>query len=138
VVSSNRQGIAATVRVLRAGTYHWRVAAVGDDRVRSEWSAPRAFKAFTGRRVEELADTTPPRLVVTKPRQMGNLFLVQGETEPGVIVTINGEAVDVAADGTFKKAIAFHDSGTGLIVVRAVDPAGNASEHREPVYLEAD
>lgn len=138
VVSNNRREASATVKVLRPGTYYWRIAAVGREGVRSEWSSPRAFKAYTGRRVEELADTTPPRVVVQRPTQIGNLFLIQGETEPGATVKIDGEPVDVAADGTFKKAVPLGQPGAHVFVIRATDPAGNTSEHREPVYLEAD
>jgi hypothetical protein len=138
VLSNNRPGTEATIRVLRPGTYYWRVAAAGADRLRSEWSGPRAFKAYTGKRVEELVDTTPPKLEVARPTQIGNMFLVQGQTEPGCTVTINGESVDVGADGKFKKAIAFHETGVGVILIQAIDPAGNTSEHRERVFLEAD
>jgi len=138
VVSNNRLEPSATVRVLRAGTYYWRVAAAGRDGVRSEWSAPRAFKAYTGRRVEELADTQPPPVEVQRPTQIGNMFLIQGRTEPGATVSIDGEPVDVAADGSFKKAVPLHQTGAHVFVIRATDPAGNTSEHREPVYLEAD
>ena len=133
---NRRNSTSATLKVLKTGTFYWRVAALGDEQVRSEWSAPRTFKAFRGRRVEELADTTPPKLEVAKPSQMGNLILVQGVTEAGATVTINGEIVEVAADGTFKKAIALHQAGENTLVIRATDPAGNTSEHRESVYVE--
>jgi hypothetical protein len=138
VRSNNRPEASATIQVLQPGTYYWRVAAAGTDRLRSEWSGPRAFKAYTGKRVEELVDTTPPKLEIAKPTQIGNMFLVQGRTEPGCTVTVNGELVDVGADGAFKKAIAFHETGAGVIVIQATDPAGNKSEHREHVFLEAD
>ena len=42
---------------------------------------------------------------------MGNFFLVQGVTEPGATVTVNGEPVDVAGDGTFKKTVALTARG---------------------------
>jgi Glucodextranase, domain B/FecR protein len=138
VASRNRRENEATIRVLRPGTYYWRVDAVAADQIRSEWSTPRALRAATGKRVEELVDTTPPKLDVAKPTQIGNLFLIQGRTEPGASVTINGEPVDVGADGNFKKAIALHQVGASTIVIRSTDPAGNTTEHLEPVYLEAE
>ena len=133
---NRRNATSATLRILKPGTFYWRVAALGEEQVRSEWSAPRTFKAFRGRRVEELVDTVPPKLEVAKPTQMGNLILVQGVTEAGATVTVNGEPVEVAADGTFKKAIALHQTGENTLVIRATDPAGNTSEHRESVYVE--
>lgn len=128
----------ATVKILRPGTYYWRVAALGTERVRSEWSSPRAFKVFAGPRVEALTDTTPPKLEVQRPTQMGNFFIVEGATVPGATVTVNGEPVEVAGDGTFKKAVALNREGWNTIVIRATDPAGNTSEDRKSVYVEVE
>lgn len=128
----------AVLKIHRPGTYYWRVATLGNDRLRSEWSSPRGFKAFAGTRVTELTDTTPPKLTVQHPTQMGNFFLLQGTTEPGCTVTVNGESVEVKGDGSFKKAVAVAQEGWNTIVIRAVDPAGNATEHRESVLVEAD
>ncbi|MDD5562863.1 MAG: FecR domain-containing protein [Thermoanaerobaculaceae bacterium] len=128
----------AVLRILKPGTYYWRVAALGPDKVRSEWSSPRSFKAFAGQRVEALTDTTPPKLEVAKPTQMGNFFIVQGATEPGTTVTVNGEPVEVAGDGTFKKTVALNREGWNMIVIRATDPAGNTAEDRKQVYVEVD
>ncbi|MGC8916012.1 MAG: FecR domain-containing protein [Thermoanaerobaculum sp.] len=137
-VEAVRNEPSVTLRLRLPGTYYWRVAAVGAERTLSEWSSPRSFRAYTGTRVEELADTTPPALRVQKPQQMGNLFLIQGVTEPGATVTINGEAVAVAGDGSFKKAVAINREGKNVIVIRATDAAGNTTEHRETVFVEVD
>lgn len=136
--SNRRNTNAAVVKVLRPGTYYWRVAALGPERVRSEWSSPRAFKAFSGPRVEALADSTPPRLEVQRPTQMGNFFIVQGVTESGATVSVNGEPVEVAGDGTFKKAVALNREGWNTIVIRATNPSGITNEDRKSVYVEVD
>lgn len=128
----------AVLKVHRPGTYYWRVATLGNERLRSEWGSPRSFKAFAGTRISELSDVTPPKLTVQHPTQMGNFFLLQGSTEPGCTVTINGESVEVKGDGSFKKAVAVAQEGWNTIVIRAVDPAGNVTEHRESVLVEAD
>lgn len=128
----------AMLRILKPGTYYWRVAALSADRVRSEWSGSRTFRALAGARVEEIADTTPPRLEVSRPQQMGNLILLNGATEPGTSVTINGEVVEVGGDGTFKKAVALGREGWNTIVVRATDPAGNVAERKESVFVEVE
>ena len=128
----------AELRILRAGTYFWRVAALGENKVRSEWSDARPFKAFASSRVEVLADTTPPTLDVQNPTQLGNLIIVQGTTEPGVTITINGEAVDVAGDGSFRKAVTLNRVGQNTILIRATDPAGNKAEVRKQVFVEVD
>ncbi len=136
--TDRRNSNSAVVRILRPGTYYWRVAALGAERLRSEWSSPRPFKAFSGPRVEALTDTTPPKLEVQRPTQMGNFFLVQGTTEPGATVTVNAEPVDVAGDGTFKKAVALTRDGWNTIVIRATDPAGNTTEDRKTVFVEVE
>jgi len=128
----------ATVKILRPGTYYWRVAALGTERVRSEWSSSRSFKVFAGPRVEALTDTTPPKLEVKTPTQMGNFFIVEGTTVPGATVTVNGEPVEVTGDGTFKKAVVLNREGLNTIVIRATDPAGNTSEDRKTVYVEVE
>jgi hypothetical protein len=136
--TNRRDSNSAVVKIFRPGTYFWHVAALGAERLRSEWSPPRAFKAFAGPRVEALTDTTPPKLEVQRPTQMGNFFLVQGVTEPGATVTVNGEPVDVAGDGTFKKTVALTREGWNTIVIRATDPAGNSSEDRKTVRVEGE
>ena len=138
VDAAGRSAAVATLKILRTGTYYWRVSALGNERVRSEWSPSRAFKAFSGPRLQELTDTAPAKLDVQRATQMGHFFLVQGVTEPGATVTVNTETVAVAGDGSFKKAVVFTREGWNTIVVRATDPAGNTSEYRESVLVEAD
>ena len=126
----------ASLRVLLPGSYFWRVAALGEGGVQSEWSAARFFRASHGVRMEELIDTDPPRLEVQRATQMGNLVLIQGVTEPGATVTVHGEGVEVSSDGRFIKTVAINQEGRTTIVVRATDPAGNVTEHRETILVE--
>jgi len=121
--------------VLR-GTYYWRVAAIDEDGVSSEWSPVRRFRLTTSGHRFPLEDHTPPDLKVEPARQMGQLFIVEGTTEPGATVTINGEPVDVDATGHFRKAIEVLDDGWNELVVAAVDPAGNRTERRQRVFVE--
>jgi hypothetical protein len=137
-LTSNRTTPSLEVRLLAPGTYYWRARALAAGKLRSEWSATRSFRASAGQRAEELVDTVPPKLEVQRPQQMGNYFLVQGVTEPGATVTINGETVVVAGDGTFKKAVVLNREGVNTIVIRATDPAGNPSERTVPVFVEVD
>jgi uncharacterized membrane protein len=136
--TNRRAGNAAVLKVIKPGTYYWRVATLGSGRLRSEWSSPRSFRALERQGVEALGDSTPPRLEVQRPTQIGNFFLVQGVTEPGVTVTINAEPVEVASDGTFRKAVALNHEGWNTIVTRATDPFGNTSEDRKSVFVEAE
>lgn len=126
----------ARVKGLLAGTYFWRVAAIDADGAQSDWSSVRRFRFSHGIRSLPMEDHTPPQLTVQPARQMGQLFIVEGQTEPGATVTINGESVDVDANGHFRKAVEAHSAGWNDLVVDAVDPAGNRTERRQRVYVE--
>jgi hypothetical protein len=137
--SSRRPTNKLEIKVMTQGTYYWRVRALSADGAASEWSATRAFKAMAGRGAEEI-DATPPRLEVQRPQQMGNFFLIQGMTDSGggVTVLINGEAVAVGGDGTFKKALVLNREGQNIITIRATNPAGKSTERTERVFVEVD
>jgi hypothetical protein len=68
---------------------------------------------------------------------MGNIFLVFGKTDPGAVVTINGEPADVAQDGSFKKTVTINRDGSAVLVIKAVDGAGNESVKQVKVFVES-
>jgi hypothetical protein len=133
----NRTVTAARVRVNREGSYFWRVAAIDSSGRPSDWSAVRRFRmgvepvSFGGRQA------LPPQLTVSAPQQMGNLFLVFGKTDRGAVVTVNGEPADVEPDGSFKKTVAINREGSGTLVVKAVDAAGNETVKQVKVFVES-
>jgi len=131
----NRIGTGARVKVTREGSYFWRVAAIDNSGRPSDWSAVRRFKMG----VEPAAGPrgSPPRLTVSPPQQMGNLFLIFGKTDPGVVVTINAEPADVARDGSFKKTVTVNREGSAILVVKAVDAEGNETVKQVKVFVES-
>ena len=134
---ADRTGSAARVKVTRQGSYFWRVAAIDSSGRPSDWSAVRRFKmgvepASTGGR-----RTAPPQLTLSPPQQMGNLFLVFGKTDRGVVVTVNGEPADVAPDGSFKKTVTINREGSATLVVKAVDASGNETVKQVKVFVES-
>ena len=126
----------ARLKGILRGTYYWRVAALDEEGVSSEWSPVRRFRLTTSGHGLPMEDHTPPELEVEPARQMGQLFIIEGRTEVGATVTINDEPVDVDADGHFRKAIEVADDGWNDLVVAAVDPAGNRTERRQRVFVE--
>jgi len=126
----------ARLRPVQPGTYYWRVAAVGEGGVESEWSRPRRFRILGSGRAAVVLDRTPPELELEPLRQMGHYFLVEGRTEPGATVRINDEEVVVDADGRFQKTVEATRAGWNEVTVVATDPAGNQTERRERVYVE--
>ena len=132
----DRVTTSARVKVSREGSYFWRVASIGADGHPSDWSFVRRFKMLT-EPPQVVAGALPPRLVVSPPQQMGNLFLIFGKTDPGAIVTVNAEPADVDSDGTFKKTISIDREGYATLVIKAVDAAGNETVKPVKVFVES-
>ena len=126
----------ARLRLVAAGTYFWRVAALGDGTAYSEWSALRRFRVFSTSSEHLLEDSIPPELIVNQPQQLGRMFIFEGATEISATVTINGEKVELDADGRFRKTVEVFDDGWIDIVIVATDPSGNRTERTERVFVE--
>ncbi len=85
----------------------------------------RRFRVFSSTNEKLLEDTTPPDLFVSPPQQLGNMFIVEGATEVTATITVNGERVELSADGRFRKTVEIYKEGWNEIVVVATDPSGN-------------
>ena len=127
---------AARLQAIAPGTYFWRVAALGKDRVESEWSPVRRFRVFASSPGQFLEDRVPPELEISPPQQLGHMFILEGFTEVGTTVTVNGEEVELDSDGHFRKAVEVFEEGWTDLVVVAIDPSGNRTERRERVFVE--
>jgi len=132
----DRTGTGARVKVSREGSYFWRVASIDASGRSSGWSGPRHFK-MTAEPITGSNRGSPPLLTVSVPQQMGNLFLIFGKTDPGCVVTINSEPADVEKDGSFKKTVTVNREGSAILVVKAVDAAGNEIVKQVKVFVES-
>ena len=88
---------------------------------------------------EPTAATTPFFLEVLSPKNesvvAGALIEVSGYTVPDAVVTVNGQVVEVQADGAFVSALQL-EAGPNTIDVIASDFSGNqASEILTVVYV---
>jgi hypothetical protein len=76
-------------------------------------------------------DKTPPTLTVSQPLNFQKIqrlpIIVQGRTEVGATVTVQGIAATVLADGSFEYAIAGATDGPLTVAVIARDAAGNTT-----------
>jgi hypothetical protein len=135
---AGRARTSATLGVRGAGSFQWRVAAVGADGSQGPWSEPRAFRvtSFEGGQREDGGDTTPPQLELERVQPYGNIFMVGGRSEPGSQVLINDELVKVEADGSFTKTVQLTKEGWTHIKVLARDGSGNESVIRRSVFVE--
>jgi len=132
VIESN----AARLQAILPGTYYWRLATVYDGGQRSEWGPIRRFRIYSPEQRRLIRDTVPPVLEVAEIRQLGEMFIVEGKTEPGSVVTINGDRVDTDHRGEFRRMVEVAGRGWTSIVIQATDPSGNDTIKRERVFLE--
>jgi hypothetical protein len=137
-INSRRTKTEATARVSAEGSFYWRVASVGTDGDIGPFSQFRRFRVSGGGKGNAAAsDTTPPVLTLKRPYPIGGPFyMIEGTTEPGATVFINDEEVDVESNGHFKKLVSFNKVGRNAVIVKAVDPAGNATVQSETVLVE--
>ena len=126
----------ARLEAILPGTYFWRIATVGSEDLRSEWSTVRRFRIFSSDQRSLLQDDSPPPLEVNPPHQLGNLFILEGRTEVGAVVTVNGEVVRLDSQGHFRKTVELVEEGWKDLVIQAEDPSGNRTERRERVHVE--
>ena len=130
------RGDSARLKVVAPGTYFWRAALVSENGIESEWSQIRRMRVFSSLQRAILADRTAPQLILLPTQQLGAMFIIQGRTEAGAAVIVNGEHVVTDADGHFRKTIEIPREGWNNIEVVATDPAGNETSRRERVFVE--
>lgn len=83
-------------------------------------------------------DTDPPHLIIFSPPDKAKYQVssatVEGSTDFGSLLTVNGEAVQVAPDGVFRWVVTL-ENGANNVTVRAVDQAGNEARVSLTLYL---
>jgi hypothetical protein len=128
----------AVAGVTQEGSFYWRVASVGADGETGPFSASRRFRVAGGTKSPaDGQDRTAPALTVKSPFHVGGQFYtIAGTTEPGATVFVNDEEVDVESNGTFQKLVAFEKIGRNVVVIKAVDSAGNQKVESRVVIVE--
>jgi hypothetical protein len=130
----DRQGVRATqleLRALEAGSYYWKVSAL--DAAGAEGGFSDLWR-FTLTKAPQ-STAPPPPLVVDAAELRGNMLHVQGRTEAGSQVTLDGERLEVQPDGSFNEFVTFDGGPGATVVVRATSPRGGASEQRRRVTV---
>jgi hypothetical protein len=125
-MKASEWGVRATGREitgLAPGQYFWRVSALDRLGLPGERSLSWRFALAT--------DATPPYLTVLEPREGAILaepeVTLEGESEPGVRLTVAGRPVPVAENGRFVATVAAA-VGANSVTLEAVDAAGNRTE----------
>ncbi|MEM1201942.1 MAG: Ig-like domain-containing protein [Acidobacteriota bacterium] len=134
IEDNRRTKTSARLGLRSEGVFFWQVAAVAEDGVRGPWSDPRGFRV-SQRRGSSAEDTTPPALRIEDVQTYGSLLIVNGRTESGATVAINGEAASVNADGSFSKTLQMRQEGFAFVELTAEDAAGNTSHEQRRVFI---
>lgn len=128
----DRQGVRNTqmeLRALEAGSYYWKVAAVDSTGAEGGFSDLWRFSLTKAPQ----STAAPPPLVIELAELKGNILHVQGRTEAGSSVTLDGERLEVQPDGTFNEFITFDGGAGATIAVRSQSPRGGTTEQRRRV-----
>jgi hypothetical protein len=134
--ADNRTKTRATLGVRGEGNFLWRVAAFGKDGAQGPWSAPRRLRIASRRAGGGEADKTPPQVELEDVRAYGSIVILNGRTEPGATVEVNGEDTSVGADGVFTKTVQLAAEGWSFVEIRARDAWGNETVRKQRVYVE--
>ncbi len=120
------------IRGLELGRYYWRVSALDKDGVEGGFSP---FFSFTLARHPRTSAEAEPPLTIESIDVRSNILQVKGRTEPGATITVNGQRVEVGADGAFNEYVTLDKGGAQVVVVRATGLNGGAHEERRSVVV---
>lgn len=119
---------------LPVGTYYWRVAGLDRFGLPGERSTVWRFHVRV--------DRTPPFLSIGEPAEgailRSDTIRVEGETEPGAKLSLNGAVVKVGADGRFATSALATRLGENVLILAATDAAGNLTERARSFRYEPD
>ena len=133
---SNIRSSRVQIPGLKEGNYFWRVSVVDAGGVESAFSETRRFRV-AGERGRDAQDRVPPPLQVNDFLPSGHIVIINGRTEPGAVLSIDGQTVDVYEDGAFTAVVRLRKEGRNDLEIIAQDASGNETRMRRPVYLES-
>ena len=104
---------------LKKGEYYWQVSGI---RKKGEGVFSET------RKIELVQDNQAPMLEIQFPSEAVNQprFLLKGVTQPGALVFVGGTPVSTSSSGEFEWELQLKH-GTNVVVVEAVDEAGNVT-----------
>ena len=121
---------------LQGGNYYWRVSVIDGSNVESLFSEIRKFNVASSRE-HRTDDSTPPPLDIVDFLPSGHLVILNGHTEPGAVLSVDGQRVDVYDDGAFTAVVRLKKDGMNQVEIVSQDTAGNTTRMRRSVYVES-
>jgi len=132
---ADRPETTAQIAGFHPGEYYWKVASVSSAGIRGPYSVPRRFRV-TSQSLHDREDTTPPNLEITENVQSGPMLILNGRTEPGALLWVDNEKVEVTDDGTFYAVIRLRKEGVNDITLQAQDSSGNVKKLTHRAYVD--
>ncbi|HEX4825215.1 MAG TPA: FecR domain-containing protein [Candidatus Polarisedimenticolaceae bacterium] len=132
---ADREDTNVVLQGVPAGEYYWKVAAISPSSIRGPFSEVRRFRV-TSQKITDKNDTTPPDLEITENVQTGPMLILNGRTEPGALLWVDNEKVEVTDDGTFYAVIRLRKEGVNEVVLMAQDAAGNVRKITHKAYVD--
>jgi hypothetical protein len=132
---ARRDGLQAVITGLAPGGYHWKVAAISKSGVEGPFSPPRRLRV-SAQRIRDRADNEPPRLNIAEFVSIGQMVIINGETDPDARLWIDNNKVDVFEDGSFNAVVKLRRDGLNELLLVAQDPAGNETSLVRKAYVE--
>lgn len=120
---------------IAAADYYWKVSALTTSGVEGPPSSARRFRV-TSQRIRDREDRAPPALEITEFVQTGAVVIINGKTEPGAVLWVDNEKVDVYEDGTFYAVVRLRKEGENSVAFVAQDAAGNTTQTTRKAYFE--
>ena len=120
---------------IQRGEYYWKVASVSTAGIRGSFSEPWRFRV-TSQNLHDREDTTPPILEITENVQSGPMLILNGRTEPGALLWVDNEKVDVTDAGTFYAVIRLRKEGVNDVSLMAQDASGNVRKLTHRAYVD--
>jgi hypothetical protein len=121
---------------LPEGSYYWRVSTFDAKSVESAFSETRKF-IVSSAMSRRATDREPPPLAVQDFLPSGHLVIISGRTEPGSLLTVDGQSIDVYDDGAFTAVVRMKREGRNEVEIVAQDTAGNETRLKRVVFVES-
>jgi hypothetical protein len=132
---ADRMETSVQIEGFRQGEYYWRVASVNSAGIRGPYSVARRFRV-TSQSLHDREDVTAPVLEITENVQSGPMLILNGRTEPGALLWVDNEKVEVTDDGTFYAVIRLRKEGVNEVSLQAQDASGNVRKLNHRAYVD--
>ncbi len=117
--------------------YFWRVTAINAAKHKSLPSPTSSFRIGPkGTKPMGVREVPIPPLAIDSIMPVGANLILKGHTEPNVSISVDGEGVDIKADGSFHSLTTLHKEGRNDVLVIARNALGG--ERRVKIIVRAE